>query len=490
MSSKRGGFRENSGRKKLDQKKKIPKQIYLPKEMIDSINHTRFLDCTGFSAKTISLLKLGLKEKKLMDEKDSKCIKIADLFAGMGGIRLGFEEALKEKGLTSKTVFVSEIKKSAIKVYQDNFGDCPITGDITKVDTKNIPDLDFVLAGFPCQAFSNAGKRLGFEDTRGTLFRDVARVIRDKQPKGFVLENVEGLTTHDHGKTFKVIINTLKDLGYHMDYKVLNSADFGLAQSRNRIYIIGSKDTYPKIGEFSKYKSAQLKDIIDTSVPPVKDDFSEKLLSKYSIDYLQGKQIKDKRGGKNNIHSWDFNLKGEVSDDQKDLLSLMLKQRRNKKWAEVWGIDWMDGMPLTLDMIKTFYDAPNLKEMLDDLVNKGYLVFEYPKKKVNRRRVYDDTKAKGYNIVTGKLSFKYSKILSLSETTPTLVATDLSHLAVPVDGGLRKLTPREGLRLFGYPENYSLSSVTTPKAYDLLGNTVAVAVIKAVSQKLLDSYTK
>lgn len=488
MTDSRGGYRENAGRKKLENKK-IPKQIYFPPEMIDQIENTHWFDSDNFSQKAVSLISLGLESKKKIDIKDSKCVKIADLFAGMGGIRLGFEEALKERGMTPKTVFVSEIKKSAIKAYHDNFGDFPITGDITKVDTKDIPDLDFVLAGFPCQAFSNAGKRLGFEDTRGTLFREVARVIRDKQPKGFVIENVEGLTTHDHGKTFKVILNVLKnELGYHLDYKVLNAADFGLAQNRKRIYIIGARDIQPKLGNFPKFIPSTLKDVIDTSVPPVNDDFSKKLLSKYSLDDLQGKQIKDKRGGKNNIHSWDFDLKGTVSPQQKDLLNEMLKQRRNKKWASIWGIDWMDGMPLSIDMIKTFYDAPNLKEMLEDLVAKGYLVYEHPKKKEHNRRVYDTSKGKGYNIVTGKLSFKYSKILSLDETTPTLVATDLSHLGVPVDGGLRKLTPREGLRLFGYPESYSLDGVTVPKAYDLLGNTVAVKVIKEVSKNLLDSF--
>ena len=491
MNSTRGGFRENSGRKPLNKNKKIPKQIYFPPELAKQIEDTNLLNCSSFSAKSINLISLGLKAKEQNDIKDSQCVKIADLFAGMGGIRLGFEAALRERGLTPKTVFVSEIKKSAIKVYHDNFGDFPITGDITKVDTKDIPDLDFVLAGFPCQAFSYAGKRLGFEDTRGTLFRDVARVIRDKQPKGFLLENVEGLTTHDHGKTFKVILNVLQnELGYKVAYKVLNSADFGLAQNRKRIYIIGTKNVKPTIGDFPSFIPATLKDIIDTSVPPVEDDFSKKLLSHYSIDELQGKQIKDKRGGKNNIHSWDFELKGSVSKEQRQLLDLMLKQRRNKKWAAVWGIDWMDGMPLSLDMIHTFYQAPDLKEMLDDLVTKGYLVYEHPKKRVNNRRIYDTSKGKGYNIVTGKLSFKYSKILSLDETTPTLVATDISHLAVPVDGGLRRLTPREGLRLFGYPENYTLSSVSTPKAYDLLGNTVAVKVIKEVAKNLLDSIQK
>ncbi|MCZ0890977.1 DNA (cytosine-5-)-methyltransferase [Ligilactobacillus saerimneri] len=418
----------------------------------------------------------------------SKTLKIADLFAGMGGIRIGFEEALKKKNLKAETVFVSEIKKSAISVYKDNFDTKQITGDITKVNTEDIPDLDYVLAGFPCQAFSNAGKRLGFEDARGTLFFDVARIIKDKQPKGFLLENVEGLTTHDHGKTFKVIINTLRELGYQVSYRVLDSANFGLAQSRKRIYIAGTKNgRKPDLSKFKQFEPAVLGDIIDTSVKPVQDSFSQKLLGHYSLSEVEGKQIKDKRGGKNNIHSWDFNLKGKVSKEQKELLGLMLKQRRNKKWAPIWGIDWMDGMPLTISMIKTFYDRPNLQEMLSDLVSKGYLVYENPKKKTSHGREYDTTKPKGYNIVTGKLSFKYSKILSTKDTTPTLVATDVSHLGIPVNGGLRKLTPREGLRLFGYPENYSLDSVTTPKAFDLLGNTVAVNVIEQVSEKLLEA---
>lgn len=120
------------------------------------------------------------------------------------------------------------------------------------------------------------------------------------------------------------------------------------------------------------------------------------------------------------------------------------------------------------------------------LTAKGYLVLEYPKKKVGRSREYDTSKEKGYNIVTGKLSFKYSKILSPEEHTPTLVATDMSHLAIPVDGGLRSLTLREGLRLFGYPESYHMNSISKSKGFDLLGNTVAVNVIEAVAEKLLD----
>lgn len=490
MSKGWGGSRKNAGRKHIVDKK-VPKQVYFPPKLINTVNSMQIPNCNSFSAKTVALINKGISSVTLKaGEKnmESKTLKVADLFAGMGGIRIGFERAAKAKHLKTRTVFVSEIKKSAISVYKDNFNTKDITGDITKVHTDDIPDIDYVLAGFPCQAFSNAGKRLGFEDTRGTLFFDVARIIKDKQPKGFLLENVEGLTTHDHGKTFKVIINTLHELGYKVDYRVLDSADFGLAQSRRRIYIIGTKDgEQPSLTGFKSFNKKVLGDIIDTSVKPVQDAFTKKLLSHYSLDEIQGKQIKDKRGGKNNIHSWDFDLKGKVTEKQRELLGLMLRQRRNKKWAPIWGIDWMDGMPLTTSMIKTFYDEPNLQEMLDDLVQKGYLVFEYPKKKTTRGREYDTSKQKGYNIVTGKLSFEYSKILSTKETTPTLVATDVSHLGIPVEDGLRKLTPREGLRLFGYPETYSLSSVTTPKAFDLLGNTVAVNVIEQVSEKLLEA---
>lgn len=488
-----GGVRRNSGRKKkcVSELKK-PKQVYFTPELIEQITEINLGDCKTFSAKINYLTKLGLEKtiEKRNENISEKTVRIADLFAGIGGIRLGMHDALKKHGLGDDTVFISEIKKSAISVYKDNFGNPEITGDITKVDEKKIPDIDYLLAGFPCQAFSYAGKRRGFEDTRGTLFFDVARILKEKKPKGFILENVEGLTTHDGGKTFNTIVNTLEELGYTVSYKILDSKNFGLAQSRKRIYIVGNRYGKKVNLDFEEQTKVTLGDIIDSSVAPEKSEFSKKLLSHFKLSEIEGKQIKDKRGGQNNIHSWDFGLKGEITKEQHELLNELLKQRRNKKWAPLIGIDWMDGMPLTAEMIKTFYDVDNLVDMLDDLVDKGYLVYEYPKKKTSKGREYDTTLKKGYNIVTGKLSFKYSKILSLNEVTPTLVATDLSHLAVPSGQGIRGMTNREGLRLFGYPEDYSLNSVTQSKAYDLLGNTVAVSVIAAVADRLLDTTEK
>ena len=168
--------------------------------------------------------------------------KFIDLFAGVGGIRLGFEQAAHDYNLNAQCVFTSEIDEWACKTYRKNFpqDEHDPKSDITLVDEKTIPDFDVLLAGFPCQAFSIAGRRGGFEDTRGTLFFDVARIIKEKRPKAFLLENVKGLTNHRSGKTLEVIINTLKeDLGYTVYYKILNAKDYGLAQMRERIYIVG-----------------------------------------------------------------------------------------------------------------------------------------------------------------------------------------------------------------------------------------------------------
>lgn len=159
-----------------------------------------------------------------------------DLFAGIGGIRLGFES------IGGKCVFSSEWDEPACKTYEANFGEHPL-GDITKIEAKDIPSFDVCLAGFPCQAFSLAGKHGGFNDDyhgrcRGTLFLDVARICEYHKPKVIFCENVKGLTIHDHGRTFDVIKQTFTDLGYKVFAQVLNSKDFGVPQNRERIYIV------------------------------------------------------------------------------------------------------------------------------------------------------------------------------------------------------------------------------------------------------------
>ncbi|RIY31832.1 DNA (cytosine-5-)-methyltransferase [Psittacicella melopsittaci] len=171
--------------------------------------------------------------------------KSIDLFAGIGGIRLGFEQAFAEQ---IETVFVSELDAKARETYLANFKDqAQVVGDITKVDEKSIPEHDILLAGFPCQAFSLAGSKKGFEDARGTLFFDVARIVKQHQPKVVFCENVKNLVNHDKGRTFKVIQSVLADLGYVVFSQVLNSKDFGVPQNRERIYIVAfRKDIAPE----------------------------------------------------------------------------------------------------------------------------------------------------------------------------------------------------------------------------------------------------
>lgn len=433
---------------------------------------------------------------------ESKKIKFIDLFAGLGGIRLGFENIFNGLGFETECVMTSEIKPYAVKTLKHNFKHDFLAGDIFEIRNEFIPDFDFLLGGFPCQPFSSGGKRQGFLDTRGTLFFEIERILRDKKPYGFILENVEGLVKHDLenkndeiGRTLSTILHTLEnDLGYNVSWRVFDSIEFGLPQSRKRIFIVGTKDQKVELNG-NKPKFAKLESILEKGLEPLKSDFVDKLLSHFEIEDLYGKSIKDKRGGDNNIHSWDIGIKGEVTDEQCKFLNKLFKERRKKQWAIEIGIDWMDGMALTLEQINTFIDKPNseLKSMLDDLVKKGYLKFEYPKKLVKEQtpngvktyRDYDTTKPKGYNIVTGKLSFEINKILDPNDIAPTLVATDVSRLAVPDGNGLRRLTIREGLRLFGYPEWYEIPTKEYD-AFDLLGNTVAVPVVEFVTSRIAD----
>ena len=426
--------------------------------------------------------------------------KFIDLFAGIGGIRLGFERAARKKGIKTQCVLTSEIKPYAVNVLRHNHPKEKIQGDITQIDASSIPDFDILLAGFPCQAFSSAGKRQGFVDTRGTMFFEVERILKEKKPKGFILENVEGLINHDKddksapiGRTLSTILEHLEALGYKVNWKLLNANDFGLPQDRKRVYIIGTYTEKPSLENFP-VKHVKLKKILEQGLDIEHSDFIDALLNNFSLQELYGKSIKDKRGGQNNIHSWDLGIKGAVSAEQKQLLNDLFKQRRKKSWAEEIGIEWMDGMPLTTAQIRTFNNSDHLQEMLDDLTEKGYLKLEHPKQliretlpdgKVKSYREQDESLPKGYNIVAGKLSFEVSKILDPNGIAPTLVAMDMQKLYVVDDPGIRKLTLTEGLRLFGYPDKH-LGDTTLMNGYDLLGNTVAVPVIEAVAGRVLD----
>lgn len=208
---------------------------------------------------------LNFPEKSSYPNNVTGQFKAIDLFAGIGGTRLAFH-------LTHnvKFVFSSEIDKFAQKTYKANFGEEP-HGDITKISSTDIPDHDILIAGFPCQAFSVAGKKLGFEDTRGTLFFEIARILKEKRPKAFLLENVRNLLSHNKGKTFKVIKKTLEDLQYEVYYTLFKAKDFGVPQNRERIYIVGFNKILVKNFANFKFPEPTLKktllgDILEKSV--------------------------------------------------------------------------------------------------------------------------------------------------------------------------------------------------------------------------------
>ncbi len=192
-------------------------------------------------------------------------LRFIDLFCGIGGFRVAMEQSCIENDIIPQCVFSSDIDARCQDSYEANFGDRPF-GDITKADENYIPDHDVLFAGFPCQPFSIIGNKRGFNDIRGTLFFDIARILKAKMPKAFILENVKQLVGHDKGQTLKVIIQTLEDLGYSVRFSVLNALDYGLPQKRERVIIVGHREpilfSFPS--PIKPYKS--LDGILETNV--------------------------------------------------------------------------------------------------------------------------------------------------------------------------------------------------------------------------------
>lgn len=212
--------------------------------------------CNFLECKIEDIIEHLPERKKTMDNNKLKFI---DLFAGIGGFRIAAEQQ------NMQCVFSSEIDKYACEVYKNNFGDVPF-GDITEINANEIPDFDILFAGFPCQPFSYAGQLQGFEDKiRGTLFFDIIRILKEKQPKMFLLENVKGLKSHDQGKTLKTIEEHLEQLGYSIHWKILNSLDFGVPQSRERWYCVGFNKEINFEFPSSEQKKVNLSEIIDTA---------------------------------------------------------------------------------------------------------------------------------------------------------------------------------------------------------------------------------
>lgn len=324
-----------------------------------------------------------------------------DLFAGIGGIRLGFEQAFESE---LETVFVSEWDVHAQKTYKDNFTTPQnIAGDITLINEREIPEFDICLAGFPCQAFSLAGMRKGFNDdykgmARGTLFFDVVRICSHHQPKVIFCENVKGLISHDKGNTFKVIKESLKQIGYTVFSEILNSKDFGVPQNRERIYIVAFRnDIAPSTFSFPKPTDSTktIKDILEEN--PVSSKY-------YLSDCYLNTLIKHKERHAEKGHGFGY---------------------------EIRDLDGIAGA-----------------------------------------------------IVCGGMGRERNLIIDKRQTN--LIPT--THIKGPINTkGIRKMTPREWARLQGFPDFYKLESADV-HLYKQLGNSVSVPVIKAIAERIKETF--
>lgn len=411
-------------------------------------------------------------------------LKFIDLFAGTGGIRLGLETALNQQKIPHRCVKSVEIDRRACETYQLNFSEAAYA-DIREVE--EIEPFDILLAGFPCQAFSYAGKQLGFADTRGTLFFEIERLIEKYQPKFCFLENVRGLTTHDQGRTLATILEKLRNQGYHVDYRLLNSSNFGLPQNRVRVYIFASKipmttsllsdtgaaDTtrFTTATSFDLFSSVESDHAMVASILELNCDkkydcsptFVAKLKQVFSGDLtrLHGLRFIDTRHG-NSLHSWDIGLKGDCSDTEREFMNQLISNRRR----HVFGTH-QDGKALSIEQIKTFYHADDLERILQSLLEKGYL----------------RQQAGLFNPVCGNMSFEVFKFLDPNSISVTLTASDSHKLGIYHQGRVRRITPRECARMQGYPDSYQLHPQDS-HAYKQLGNAVSVTVVERLLKDL------
>lgn len=356
----------------------------------------------------------------------SEKIRVCSLFSGIGGFETGLFQSFGYEN--TEVVFASEIDKFAATSYETIYGHAP-QGDITKIHEMEIPEHDLLVAGFPCQAFSVAGKRQGFEDTRGTLFFEVARILKWHQPKVALLENVKGLLNHDNGNTLKAIISVLNDIGYSVDFKVLNSKYFNVAQSRERIYIVAVRDQQVEPWDLSnvdntllKVKQAIIQDI--EGLRSFNFPFPEENAVTLSLEDILEPDVESK-----------YYLSDEICRSLQDVVSNINLDDYNH-----------------LD-IKKIFDIP--KELHND--------------QERQRRVYS---IKGIS----------PTVLARQDTTKIFVTEEIDGM---VTNRIRKLTPYECLRLQGFPEEYYYllveKGLSVTQIYKQAGNAVTTTVIAAIA---------
>lgn len=414
-------------------------------------------------------------------------INYLDLCSGIGGFRVAINN-LSDLKINFKCILSADIKKDAIDTYNLNFKENNKKVDIYDIIPSDIESFQLLCAGFPCQPFSSAGQKKAFADKRGGLIFKIIEICSYHKPEYILLENVYNLINLENGKYINEIKLSFENIGYFVNYKKLNSCDFGCPQSRERVYILCCKNKNINLNEIETLPKKKLKDVIDSSIfeTDIDEKFIKKLLKIHEKKSIFGFKINDKRGGENNIHSWDIDYNGHLENEEKILLNQILLERRKKHWADKKQIKWMDGMPLTFEEIKTFNKNSNLKFMLDNLVDKKYLRLEKPKDLIGGKRFFKESSEIGYNICKGKLSFPISKILDPNSICPTLTATDSHKLGIIIKNKtIRKLTVNEIKKICGFPDTFIIPPHVN--YYDLFGNMVTPPVIEKILRLIFQS---
>jgi len=379
-------------------------------------------------------------------------MKFIDLFAGIGGFRYGLQKVEIESESSSDyesgasqhgqrafhCVWSNEWDKYANQIYTKHFGECD-SRDIRTVDTKDIPDHDLLCAGFPCQSFSIAGKRLGFEDTRGTMFFEIARIIRDKGPRYFLLENVKGLLSHDEGKTFQTILGVLSDLGYEYQWQVLNSKNFGVPQNRERVFIVG-----------------HLRETSRPEVFPIGESYSISHQTKYAEQAGRSRissTIDARYGSLRNAGETYLHYIGGIRG-KRDMW-LKDNKQNSRNFSQGQRVYSSDGIASTI--------AGNAGGLggKTGLYAIPVLTPDRMEKRQNGRRFKND----------GDPAF-------------TLTSQDKHGV---YDGlNIRRLTPIECERLQGFPDNWT-EGISDTQRYKCLGNAVTTLVITEIGRKLIQT---
>lgn len=429
----------------------------------------------------------------------AKSFTFVDLFAGIGGFRLPLSQ------LGGHCLAYAEIDREAIATYQNNWNSpelAPNLGDVSQVE-QFPPDVDLVVGGVPCQAWSIAGKTLGFADPRGKLWFDVCRLIEQSQPKAFLLENVKGLTEPRHRGSFDWILHHLRNSGYCVYWQILNSYDFGLPQDRDRLFLWGLRRDLPNCNQFKFFppsvKPCHLYDFLEDlpNQPVKKRKFSPQLLFGNRIPASRGRfqrsdelndffLFTDVRDGHTTIHSWDLI---PTSDRQKLICETLLKNRRKKKYGS------KDGNPLNFSHLQAL--IPNLQRSeLKQLVDQSIFritadhLFDFENSKISTgingvARIFLPH-AQAIGTLTASGTKDFIATATLPEAEPQEYKQNFIK-SIYLPGKFRALTPQDYAKLQGFPEDFAIHPNPTI-AKKQFGNAVSIPIVYHLAQLIIQYF--